>query len=94
MTTQTEIVNSKQPVQPPLPIKHYKWPYVLVVLVILAIVSAGIILIPTALNIWIATFLHLRLPRLATNTRQTNMLQTARLTHKGHWNLSQPATRV
>ena len=46
MTTQTEIVNSKQPVQPPLPINNYKWPFVLAVLVILAIVSAVIVVIP------------------------------------------------
>ena len=46
MTTQTEIVNSKQPVQPPLPIKNYKWPLVLAVLVILTIVSAVVVIIP------------------------------------------------
>ena len=44
MTTQTKIVNSKQPIQP----KNNKWPFVLVVLVILAIVSAGILLIPAS----------------------------------------------
>ena len=46
MTTQTEIANSKQDVQPPLPIKNYKWPLVLAVLVILAIVSAVIVITP------------------------------------------------
>ena len=46
MTTQTEIANFKQDVQPPLPIKNYKWPLVLAVLVILAIVSAVIVIIP------------------------------------------------
>jgi hypothetical protein len=46
MTTQTEIANFKQNVQPPLPIKNYKWPLVLPVLVILAIVSAVIVVIP------------------------------------------------
>ena len=47
MTTNTEIANSKQAVQAPLPIKNYKWPLVLAVLVILAIVSAVIVIIPT-----------------------------------------------
>ncbi len=46
MTTQTEIANFKQDVQPPLPIKNYKWPLVLAVLVILAIVNAVIVIIP------------------------------------------------
>jgi len=46
MTTNTEIANSKQAVQPPLPIKNYKWPLVLAVLVILAIVSAVIVITP------------------------------------------------
>ncbi len=46
MTTQTEIANFKQDVQPPLPIKNYKWPMVLAVVVILAIVSAVIVVIP------------------------------------------------
>ena len=47
MTTQTEIVNSKQPVQTPLPIKKSIWPLVLAVLVILSIVGAAIVIIPT-----------------------------------------------
>ena len=46
MTTQTEIVNSKQPVQPQLPKENYKWPSVLAVLVILAVVSAAFVFIP------------------------------------------------
>jgi hypothetical protein len=46
MTTQTEIANFKQDVQPPLPIKNYKWPMVLAVVVILAIVSTVIVIIP------------------------------------------------
>ncbi|HUV91672.1 MAG TPA: hypothetical protein VMV80_01170 [Anaerolineales bacterium] len=47
MTTQTEIVNSKQPVQTPLPIKISILPLVLAVLVILSIVGAAIVIMPT-----------------------------------------------